>query len=105
MLARERQWVGAMRHASAIVGAGVLALGGCAAVPAPIEANQPFVVEGIGPAPAFVYPAEIQKDLARRAGPSCAGGFDVIHLETRRNANRMGPNFIRYRAVVQCRPT
>jgi|SRR5690349_4825860 len=86
--------------------AGALALGGCAAAaPEPIEANHPFVVEGIGPASAFVYPAEIRKDVARQVGPSCAGGFDVLDVETRRTAaSRMSSDFISYRAVVQCRP-
>jgi hypothetical protein len=84
-----------------------LLVAGCAAAtaPQPIDPNRPFVVEGVGPASAFIYPEEIRKDVARQLGSNCANGFDVIDLATQRGPTRMTSDVIRYRALVQCRAT
>jgi hypothetical protein len=103
MLARDGRPIGATRALTIL---GVLLVGGCAApVSAPIDPNRPFMVEGVGPASALIYPDEIRKDVARQLGSNCPGGFDVIDVATRRNANRISSQIIRYRAVVQCRAT
>ena len=83
--------------------AGLLALVGCSSVPS-APPSGPFAVEGVGPAMVYIYPAEIEKDLTRRVGPSCPNGFDVMDVVTRRNSGRKTSNLIRYRAIVQCRP-